>query len=55
MKPGKVITLSDYRAQRQLRTQPAAQTGGIKALPDADHLRELLDRNISLKIWKKGI
>jgi hypothetical protein len=54
MKPGKVIMLSEYRAQRQTGTRPEATSSASRALPDADHLRELLDRNISLRIWKKG-
>jgi len=38
-----------------MRTASAAKPGASKALPDANHLRELLDRNISLQVWRKGI
>lgn len=55
MARGKVTTLSEFKAQRLMRREPAAKSGAFKGLPDADHLQELLDRNISLKIWQKGI
>ena len=51
MKTARVITLKDYKAQRLLRTLKA-DNAGLAALPDAGHLWELLDRNISLRIWK---
>ena len=51
MKKATVTTLKDYKAQRLLRTLKAANAG-LVALPDAGHLGELLDRNISLQIWK---
>jgi len=53
MTRGKVTTLSEFKAQRLMRREPA--TSGAFRLPDAAHLQELLDRNISLKIWQKGI
>ena len=54
MTRGKVTTLSEFKAQRLMRREPAATSGAFR-LPDAAHLQELLDRNISLKIWQKGI
>jgi hypothetical protein len=55
MKLGKVISLSDYKAERLLGTSPGKISGAAKPLPDAENLWELLDRNISLKFWEKGI
>jgi hypothetical protein len=54
MKLGRVVTLRDYKAQRLMRTKKLSEAGAVKALPDAAHLWELLDRNISLEVWKKG-
>jgi hypothetical protein len=55
MNAGKVVRLSDYRAERLNRIQAAHQAHVLTALPDGDHLWELMDRSISLKIWEKGI
>lgn len=55
MKPGKVVRLSDYRAERLISLQAARQAHVLTALPDGDHLWELMERNISLKVWEKGI
>jgi len=48
---GTLITLREYKARRQMM-QRAREAGVVKALP-AEHLWELLDRNIRLDIWKK--
>jgi hypothetical protein len=55
MNPGKVVRLSDYRAERLIRLRTAHQAHVLTALPDGNHLWELMDRNISLKVWEKGI
>jgi len=55
MKRGEVISLRDYRAERLVKTGAAGRAGVSRALPDADQLRELLDRNISLEVWKRGV
>jgi len=53
MKQRTLISLRAYKARRQMM-QTAGETGAVKALPNAEHLWELLDRNISVDIWKKG-
>ena len=54
MKLNRVVSLRKYKAQRQLRAERLRDAGNVP-LPDAHHLWELLDRNISLDVWKKGI
>jgi hypothetical protein len=52
VKSGKVVSLDDYRIKlgRQLKSTDAAS--GI-VLPPADRLWELLDRNISIRVWRE--
>jgi len=38
-----------------MRAERLREAGEMKTLPSAQNLWELLDRNISLDIWKKGI
>lgn len=49
MKQDKVVILSEYKAKRELGNQ----LSGMCRLPDPDNLWELLERNISLKVWEK--
>lgn len=53
MKLAKVIALTDYRAKRHMGAQQKPDT--TKALPDQKHLWELMEKNISIAFWKKGI
>lgn len=55
MKRGKVIKLSDYRTRRLSGAQSPEKAGCAGLLRYPDQLRELFDRNISLKVWQKGI
>lgn len=55
MKQERVVILSDYRAQRQLRKLTRSGPPASRLLPDGDNLRELLDRNISVEVWKRGL
>jgi hypothetical protein len=55
MKRGKVVSISKYRGALQGGSQSKDGAGQPKPLPDAGHLWELLDRNISIDVWKKGI
>lgn len=53
MKPGKIISLDNYRA---LHHGAAKKTLGNAAgipLPSADRLWVLLDRNISIAFWRE--
>lgn len=52
MKRGNVLSLREYKARHLVATHLAAATG-LKPLPDADQLWELLDRNISIEVWKE--
>lgn len=52
MKLGNVVSLREYKAQRLVGAHLAGATG-LKPLPDAVHLWELLDRNISIEVWKE--
>ena len=54
MKQGRVVELSGYRAERLIR-QRLTQAGARKALPAAGYVWELLDRNICLELWKRGL
>lgn len=54
MERSKVVRIGDYRGRRP-RGEKKGDSGAQKPLPDAGHLWELLDRNISIEIWKKGI
>jgi hypothetical protein len=53
MKRGKVISLSEYKARRLLHA--GRLSAAVKPVPDQVNLWELLDRNISIEIWKKEI
>ena len=53
MKMDTVVAMKKYRDER-LRTQRLREAAEIKALPDGERVWELLDRNISLALWKKG-
>jgi len=54
MKLGRVVSLSEYKAERLMRNRGAGEIGVVKTHPDEVHLWELLDRNMSLGAWKKG-
>jgi hypothetical protein len=55
MKRGKVLTMSRCRGNL-VESEPAKETAREpKPLPNAGNLWELLDRNISIDIWKKGL
>jgi hypothetical protein len=54
MRLDRVVSLRKYRAER-MRAERLREAGEMKTLPSAQNLWELLDRNISLDIWKKGI
>lgn len=49
----RVVTMRGYKAQRLERSRRASERG--TQLPEANQLWELLDKNISIEIWKKGI
>jgi hypothetical protein len=53
MKLAKVIALTDYRAKRPVRGQQ--KPDATKALSDQERLWELMEKNISIACWKKGI
>jgi len=53
MKSEKIVSIKDYRKERhgrELRTLTVA--AGI-SLPPADRLWELLERNISIAVWRE--
>lgn len=52
--PGTVIRFAEYKAQREI-SRKVTRACGKKGLPDSANLWELLDRNISLEVWKKEI
>lgn len=54
MKREEPIDLDDFKAQRPVRKVTLAGPRDRQFL-QPEQLRELLDRNISLKVWKKGI
>jgi hypothetical protein len=54
MKQSTVVSLDEYRACRLNRAKRLSLAAVGKPLPGADRLWELLDRNISLSVWKKG-
>ena len=51
----KVISLADHKARRIDRAKRISQIAVEKTLPDLNHLYKLLDRNISLSVWEKGV
>jgi hypothetical protein len=51
MERGKVLTLCRVTASG--REPPKKESGGRKPLPAVSNLWELLDRNISIDIWRK--
>lgn len=53
MKLGTLIRLRDHQNGRKGSDSPESKT--VKSLPDVEHLWELLDRNINLDVWKKGV
>lgn len=48
-----VVKIGEYKAKREW-SRKVTRACEKKALPDAANLWELLDRNLSLKVWKKG-
>ena len=54
MKRNRVVSLAEYKAQLLCAAQESDQSTSGMALPGADRLWELLDRNISLTVWVKG-
>ena len=54
MKRNRVVSLAEYKAQLLCAAQENDQSTSGMALPGADRLWELLDRNISLTVWVKG-
>jgi hypothetical protein len=52
MEVPKVIKLIEYKARLE-RSRKLSRACEVKDLPDEARLWELLDRNISLKVWKK--
>jgi hypothetical protein len=53
MKPGKIVSLDDYRAERRSRGDKIRNVDSGISLPSADRLWELLDRNISITVWRE--
>lgn len=53
MKSGKIVSLDDYRAERQGRGDKIRKLDSGISLPSADRLWELLDRNISISVWRE--
>lgn len=51
----KVISLAEYKARSVNRAKGISQIAVEKILPDLNHLYKLLDRNISLSVWEKGV
>lgn len=54
MKREELVNLDDYKVQRLVRKVTLAGPPDRQVL-QPEQLRELLDRNISLKVWKKGL
>ena len=54
MRLGTLIRLRDHQTGRK-GNDTARETGTVKSLPDLEHLWELLDKNINLDVWKKGV
>ena len=54
MNQSKIVSLAKYKQQRTSSAQKARQGALEPALPGADRLWELLDRNINLSVWEKG-
>lgn len=52
MKQGRIVELRAYRSRREL-IRKLTRAGEVKPLPDREHLWELLDRNISVELWKE--
>jgi hypothetical protein len=53
MKQNKVISLAGYKSQLLSAAKRESQRAVVRALPSADNLWELLDKNISLSVWVK--
>jgi hypothetical protein len=53
MKSGKIVSLDDYRAERRDRGDKTRKADFGTSLPSADRLWELLDRNISIAVWRE--
>lgn len=53
MKPGKIVSLDTYRTERYGRKNELQVSTGGFCLPAEDRLWELLDRNISIAVWKE--
>ena len=54
MNENKVISLAAYKARLLFEETAAKQEAAAATLPKAGRLWELLDRNISLSIWRDG-
>jgi len=53
MKSEKIVSIEDYRKEQDCWKHKARKvTAGI-CLPSADSLWELLDRNISIAVWRE--
>jgi len=53
MKPAKIISLHDYWIVRHCLTKKLRNEPGGIPLPSDNRLWVLLDRNISLAVWKR--
>ncbi|GFO53285.1 hypothetical protein GMSM_02920 [Geomonas sp. Red276] len=49
-----VIYIDEYRANRQAKADKLTKAGPVKPLPSPQRIWELLDRNISIDVWKKN-
>jgi hypothetical protein len=54
MNQNRIISLAKYKEQHASSAKKVRQGAIDPALPGADRLWELLDRNISLSVWEKG-
>jgi hypothetical protein len=53
MKSGKIVSLDDYRMERHGRGDKTRKADSGTCIPSADRLWELLDRNISIDVWRE--
>ena len=54
MAQNRVVSLAQFKAQRLCAAKKATPAVARPNLPDANHLWELLDKNISLSVWLKA-
>ena len=54
MNQNRIVSLAKYKAQHPGLAKKICRGAVDPALPGADRLWELLDRNINLSVWEKG-